>query len=196
MSDGDHRRDAVRLQQAADDVGFDRRRRAEDDGEFTHSAAWPPGHAAPAPAERLVDFQQDHRHIVMLVRVADKRLDLAQDPLREFGGVEMAVLLDDVAETASPNRSLSASIASVMPSVYSTTTSPALSSMRVPRATHRTFSEAPGMRRPRTMPSGVRICAPRGCGRRRPRQKDQRRVSGAAVGHRSRACDRSPRKSS
>ena len=48
--------------------------------------------------ERLLDLDQDHRHVVVLVGGADERLDLAQDPLAQIGGVEVAVLGDEPAE--------------------------------------------------------------------------------------------------
>ena len=48
--------------------------------------------------ERLLDLDQDHRHVVVLIGVADERLDLAQDPLAQLAGLEVAVLLDDPAE--------------------------------------------------------------------------------------------------
>ncbi len=54
----------------------------------------------PAPATALLDLQQDHRHVVVLVGAADERLDLAQDPLAQLAGVEVAVLLDDAARAA------------------------------------------------------------------------------------------------
>ena len=92
MSRGDHRRDAVRLEQAADDVGLDLRRRAEDDDQLAPSRSH--RHAADGD-ERLFDLEQDHRHVVVLVGAADERLDLAQDALAQLAGVEVAVLLDD-----------------------------------------------------------------------------------------------------
>src|SRR4030088_385147 len=46
----------------------------------------------------LVDFQQDHRHVVVLRRVADKGGDLAQHALAEFGGRQMRVRLDELAQ--------------------------------------------------------------------------------------------------
>ena len=41
---------------------------------------------------RLLDLDQDHRHVVVLIGAADERLDLAEDPLAQIGGLEMAVL--------------------------------------------------------------------------------------------------------
>ncbi len=93
------------------------RRRAEDDDQVGHAAVHSQT-ATRAAATPAIDLHQDHRHVVVLVGAADERLDLAQDPLAQLAGLEMAVLLDDVAQTrSSPNRSLSAFIASVMPSV-------------------------------------------------------------------------------
>ena len=53
----------------------------------------------------------------MLIGGADERLDLAQDPLAQLAGVEVAVLLDDAAEPRVAEEIASAFIASVMPSV-------------------------------------------------------------------------------
>src|SRR4051794_37179574 len=46
----------------------------------------------------LVDLQQDHRHVVVLRRVADKRRDLAQHALAQFVGRQMGVRLDQLSE--------------------------------------------------------------------------------------------------
>ena len=53
----------------------------------------------PAASNARSDLQQDHRHVVVLIGVADKRLDLAQDSLAQLVRLEVAVLLHDPAET-------------------------------------------------------------------------------------------------
>ena len=50
--------------------------------------------------DELGDLHQDHRHVVVLIGGADERLDLAQDALAQLARVEVAVLLDDLAETS------------------------------------------------------------------------------------------------
>ncbi len=45
--------------------------------------------------ERRVDPQQDHRHVVVLRRVADEGRDLAQDALAQLLGRQVRVLLDE-----------------------------------------------------------------------------------------------------
>src|SRR5262245_42263621 len=47
---------------------------------------------------RLVDLQQNHRHVVVLRRVADERRDLAQHALAQLVGPQMRVALDQLAE--------------------------------------------------------------------------------------------------
>src|SRR5207249_7855592 len=48
----------------------------------------------------LVHFQQDHRHVVVLRRIADKRRDLAQHPFAQLVGRQVRVVLDQLAKTA------------------------------------------------------------------------------------------------
>ena len=119
------RRHAVRLEQPADDARLDVGVRAEDDDEIAHRAR-PSGARAASPTgrdvrRRRLDLQQDHRHVVVLRRGADERLDLAQHPLAQLVGRQMRVLLDRAAPSrASPKQSSAAFIASVMPSVKNT----------------------------------------------------------------------------
>ena len=85
-SDADDRRHAVRLEQPADDAGFDVGVRAEDDdqvGAHRCSASAPARTASPT-RQAVVDLQENHRHVVVLRRAADKRLDLAQDALAQL----------------------------------------------------------------------------------------------------------------
>ena len=66
----------------------------------------------------LVDLQQDHRHVVVLRRVADERGNLAQHPLAELVGRQVRVRLDQLAQPRSRRSSRRATfIASLMPSV-------------------------------------------------------------------------------
>ena len=44
------------------------------------------------------DLQQDHRHVVVLRRVADERRDLAQHALAQLLGRQVRVLLDEPPE--------------------------------------------------------------------------------------------------
>src|SRR5688500_11616981 len=52
--------------------------------------------------ERMIQLQENHRHVVMLVGNADKGLDLAHDPLAKLAGVEVPVFVLAAAETAIP----------------------------------------------------------------------------------------------
>ncbi len=77
-------------------------------------------------------LQHDHRHVVVRLRVADEGSDLAQDALADPRSVQLRVGRHDARRSASsPNSSPSRSIASVMPSVYSTITSPGRHRSRV-----------------------------------------------------------------
>src|SRR5262245_63090188 len=46
----------------------------------------------------LVDFQQDHGHVVVLRCVAHESGDLSQDPLPQLGGRQVAVRLNQLAQ--------------------------------------------------------------------------------------------------
>src|SRR5439155_18158075 len=46
----------------------------------------------------LVDLQEDHRHVVVLRRIADERGDFAQDALAELVRRQVRVRLDELAE--------------------------------------------------------------------------------------------------
>src|SRR4051812_21028717 len=48
--------------------------------------------------ERVVHFQENHRHVVMLVGGTDERFDFAHDALAQLPGVEVPVFLHDPAE--------------------------------------------------------------------------------------------------
>ena len=74
------------------DVGV----RAEDDDQIaTQSSA---AIRARSPRADVVDLQQDHRHVVVLRRVADERRDLAQHALAQLLRRQVRVLLDQPAE--------------------------------------------------------------------------------------------------
>ena len=75
-SDDDDRRHAVRLEQPAHDARLDVGVRPEDDDEVRHAA-------------RSIS-QQNHRHVVVLRRVADERRDLAQHALAQLVGRQVA----------------------------------------------------------------------------------------------------------
>src|SRR5258705_14999 len=55
-------------------------------------------HCDPRGNRDRLDLHQDHRHVVVLVGCAHEGLDLAEDPLAQLAGVEVAVLLHDVAQ--------------------------------------------------------------------------------------------------
>ena len=46
----------------------------------------------------VVDLQQDHRHVVVLRRVADERRNLAEHPLAQLVGRQVRVLLDQLGQ--------------------------------------------------------------------------------------------------
>ena len=78
---------------------------AEDDDEVGHErdlGCRPPRASSAVDVVRrgrpLVDLQQDHRHVVVLRRVADERRDLAQHALAQLVGRQVRVLLDQLAE--------------------------------------------------------------------------------------------------
>ena len=100
-------------------LGFDVGVRAEDDDELAHTAHSASSAIAPSPQRRhVVDLQQDHRHVVVLRRVADERRDLAQHPLAQLVGRQVRVLLDQLRRAALRRSSRRAAfIASLMPSV-------------------------------------------------------------------------------
>jgi hypothetical protein len=54
---------------------------------------------------QLIHLQQDHRHVVVLRRVADKRRDLAQDALPQLLRGQVRMGLDKPAQPDSPKRS-------------------------------------------------------------------------------------------
>ena len=94
------RLDAVRFEQPPDDVGLDLRRRSEDDGQTGHQRSpHVRRQSGSAASNALIDLQQDHRHVVVLIGAADEGLDLAHDPLAQLAGLQVSVLLDDAAET-------------------------------------------------------------------------------------------------
>ena len=114
----------------------------------------------PRRRKRPIDLEQDHRHVVVLIGAADERLDLAQDALAQLAGVEVAVLLDDPAEARLAEQIAVGFIASVMPSVKSTMTSPGAEiDALLFEQLARTSPRAPSMRSPSTMPFGVSTCA-------------------------------------
>src|SRR5262245_3527473 len=49
-------------------------------------------------AGALIHLQQDHRHVVVLRRLADKRRDLAQHPLAQLVRWQVRMVLDQLAE--------------------------------------------------------------------------------------------------
>src|SRR4249920_3323483 len=59
-------------------------------GAFHHIVRW--------PRDEVVDLQQDHGHVIVLRGGADEDLDLAQDPLAQLLGRQMAMLFDDSAQ--------------------------------------------------------------------------------------------------
>ena len=98
-ADDDDRRHAVGFEQAAHDAGFDvgAASRKMMTSSLT-SDRRSDGHrrAGGRVERRVVDPQQDHRHVVVLRRVADKRLDLAQDALAQLVRRQVGVLLEQV----------------------------------------------------------------------------------------------------
>src|SRR5438876_825499 len=51
-------------------------------------------------SRHFVHLEQDHRHVVVLRRFADKCRDLAQHPLAQLIGRQMGVIFDQLAEPA------------------------------------------------------------------------------------------------
>ena len=68
-------------------------------------------------ASAILDLQQDHRHVVVLRRVADERGDLAQHALAQLLGRQVRVLFERAAEPRLAEAVVGAFIASLMPSV-------------------------------------------------------------------------------
>ena len=79
---------------------------AEDGDQLAHERASAPTSSATGAASMrdVVDPQQDHRHVVVLRRVADERRDLAQHALAQLIRRQVGVLLDELRRGA-PRRS-------------------------------------------------------------------------------------------
>ena len=104
----DHRHDAVGLEQAADDLRFDVgvvRKMTTRSVTVARRIG-----DAPSPASRrrsiavaraVVDLQQDHRHVVVLRRIADEGRDLAQHALAQLLRRQVRVGLDQLRPAAS-----------------------------------------------------------------------------------------------
>ena len=142
---------------------------------------------------RASDRPLEHqRQVVVLAGVADECVDFAEDALAQLLERQFAVLLDERGKPLLAERLPSAFIASVTPSVNSSTTSPARGAASPPRAGSRTARRCRSSGRARGRP-GACTCTPRPATPTSPpagarlRQIDQRAVARPRVGERPRA---------
>ena len=106
-ADGHERPHAVRLEQSAHDARLDVGLRRKMTTRSLTNASPTSGDTASARragattsshGRQLVDLQQDHRHVVVLRRVADERGDVAQHPLAQLVARQVRVILDQPAQ--------------------------------------------------------------------------------------------------
>ena len=185
---------AVRLEQAADDAGFDVGMRAEDDDQIAHArgpAATSAASAAldrgrpPAPAARRPSAGSSscRRAAARRRRTPRSRAAPARAARRTAGARASSTSWPS---RVSPKQSSSAFIASLMPSVKNRYRSPALQRDRLlveQPLEHLAVVELQAEHHARPAPGSGRGGPP--CAG--ARQVDERRVAGARVGHRARA---------
>ena len=107
---------------------------------------------SPPGGGTCVDLQQDHRHVVVLRRVADERRDLAQHAFAQLvGRADARAPRSAWPSRCSPKQSSPTFIASLIPSVKNRYRSPAAAESSAPPAAART-SRRCRVFRPSTMP--------------------------------------------